>query len=172
MSRLPEPGIRAWVPAYVGIGGNLDGPAERVRRAAAALGILPDTRLVQLSRLYRNPPLGGMAQPDFVNAVAAILTGLEPLQLLEQLHALERDQGRHRAPGEHWAPRTLDLDLLVFGERVLRTNRITVPHPGIPARNFVLFPLLEIAPELRVPGAGMVAHLARALSPAGLVPLD
>lgn len=172
MSRLPESAPRTWAPAYVGIGGNLDDPVLRVRRAASALHALPATRLVQLSRLYRNPPLGGMPQPDFVNAVAGILTMLEPLQLLEQLHALERAQGRHRAPGEHWAPRTLDLDLLVFGERVLRTDRITVPHPGIPARNFVLFPLLEIAPELRVPGAGLVAHLARAVSPAGLVPLD
>lgn len=172
MSPLPESAPGTWVPAYIGIGSNLDGPAEHVRRAAAALAGLPATRLVQVSRLYRNPPLGGLPQPDFVNAVAAILTRLEPLDLLEQLHALERAHGRHRATGEHWAPRVLDLDLLVFGERVLKSARITVPHPGIPARNFVLFPLLEIAPELRVPGAGMVGHLARAVSPAGLVPLD
>jgi len=171
MLPLPEPTPLAWVPAYLGVGSNLEGPAEQVRAAVSELARLPATRLVQVSRLYRNPPLGGLPQPDYVNAVAAVLTTLEPTALLDHLQALERAHGRHRSAGERWAPRVLDLDLLVFGERVLKSPHITVPHPGIPSRNFVLFPLLEIAPELRVPGVGTVGNLARAVSPAGLAPL-
>jgi 2-amino-4-hydroxy-6-hydroxymethyldihydropteridine diphosphokinase len=162
----------AWVPAYVGIGSNLDGPAAHVARAVTELAALPDTRLVMASRLVRNPPLGGSGQPDYVNAVAALLTRLTPAALLEKLHGLERDHGRHRAAGEHWAPRTLDLDLLVFGEVRLESAHLTIPHPGIRARNFVLFPLLDIAPGLRVPGLGSVGRLARELDRTGLDPVD
>lgn len=160
-----------WVPAYVGIGSNLDDPAAHVGRALRDLAGLPATRLVRASRLFRNPPMAAAPQPDFVNAVAALLTSLDAEDLLQQLHGVERLHGRRRMPGEHWAPRVLDLDLLAYGERRMHSATITVPHPGIPARNFVLFPLLEIAPDLRIPGAGLVRELAGALDPTGLVPI-
>ena len=152
-----------WVPAYVGIGSNLDDPGRQVEVAIAALARVPDTRLVVRSGAWRNPPLGPHPQPDFVNAVAGLLTRLEPLQLLDELLAIERRQGRDRSAGLRWGPRRIDLDLLVHGEAVLDAGRLVLPHPRMASRNFVLFPLLEIAPGMQVPGLGSVTHLAAAL---------
>lgn len=156
---------RRWVPAYVGIGSNLDQPARQVHLALAALAGLPDTRLVSHSATLRNPALGSQPQPEFFNAVAGLLTYLEPLTLLEELLALERRQGRDRSAGLRWGPRRIDLDLLVYGDVTLDTERLKVPHPGIVARNFVLLPLLEIAPALRIPGLGPVWRLAATFIP-------
>lgn len=157
-----------WVPAYIGVGSNLDDPAAQVRRALAALAELPDSRVVATSRLYGNPPLGPQDQPDYVNGVAGLLTQLPAATLLQQLQALETRLGRVRVAGDRWGPRIIDLDLLVYGTRTQAEPGLTLPHPGIPERNFVLFPLLDIAPHLVVPGQGSVTVLAAGASAEGL----
>ena len=148
-----------WRPAYVGIGSNLDDPARRVRHACDALRGLPDSGFHACSGLYRSAPLGPQDQPDFVNAVAAFLTRLGPRELLDRLRAIEDAAGRRRGEGSRWGPRTLDLDLLALGGLVLDEPRLTLPHPGIAERNFVLLPLAELAPELAIPGRGSVRLL-------------
>jgi 2-amino-4-hydroxy-6-hydroxymethyldihydropteridine diphosphokinase len=160
--------VQTWVPAYIGLGSNLDDPLAHLRRAFAELAELPASRLVARSRLYRSPPLGGLSQPDYVNAVAAILTRLESPALLDALHSIERAHGRQRVESQRWAARTLDLDLLVHGEQRVKSGHLEIPHPGIAARNFVLLPLLEVAPGLRIPGLGAVAKLAAATDSSGL----
>lgn len=146
------------MPAYVGIGSNLDGPVRQVERTIQQLETIRLTRLVASSSLYRSAPLGGGEQPDFINAVAALLTRLEAADLLAEFQAAESKRGRQR-DGTRWGPRVLDLDLLVFASRTIDEPGLCVPHPGIGVRNFVLLPLREIAPELVVPGLGRVASL-------------
>ncbi len=158
---MPAP---VWVPAYVGIGSNLDDPERQVQAALKALSELPDTRRVTQSASLRNPALGPQPQPEFVNAVAGLLTWLAPVDLLDALLAIERRQGRDRRSDVRWGPRRIDLDLLVYGDVVLNTDRLVIPHPGIASRNFVLFPLLEIAPGLNVPGLGPVRRLVAAFN--------
>jgi 2-amino-4-hydroxy-6-hydroxymethyldihydropteridine diphosphokinase len=150
------------VTAYVGLGSNLDRPREQVLGALDELGRLPQTRLVSRSRLYRSAPVGHEAQPDFVNAVARIDTGLTPSRLLEELQAIEKRHGRERLFPD--APRTLDLDLLLYGDAVIATASLTVPHPRMHRRAFVLRPLAEICPAASVPGRGTAAQLLRACS--------
>jgi 2-amino-4-hydroxy-6-hydroxymethyldihydropteridine diphosphokinase len=147
-----------WRPAYIGIGSNLDGPERRVDAAFDALAGLPETRLIARSPRYRSAAFGGVPQPDFVNAVAALLTRLPPLDLLAALKLIERDAGR-RPGGRRWGPRELDLDLLVYSNEVLELPGLIVPHPGIAERNFVLFPLSDLAADLVIPGVGRVASL-------------
>ena len=143
-----------WHAAYVGIGSNLDRPAHQVQRALAALPQIAQTRLVLQSSLYGSTPLGPEPQPDFVNAVAAVLTQLpEP-------------------PRVRWGPRRIDLDLLLFDAERLDSPELTLPHPGIVQRNFVLYPLLEVAPGLNVPGRGSVAELAARVDSTGIWRLD
>ena len=161
-----------WAPAYLGVGSNLDDPAAQVRTAIAALDSLPRTRLVAASPSYGSPPMGPQDQPDFVNAVAGVLTQLEPVELLQEMLALEARLGRVRTPEGRWGPRKIDLDLLVHGFRVEDTDELTVPHAGISERNFVLFPLRDIAPTLVVPGQGVIAQLAQHAGSEGLVVLD
>lgn len=155
---------RVWVPAYVGIGSNLDDPEVQVQTALHALSALPETRCISQSATLRNPALGPQPQPDFINAVAGLLTRLPAADLLDALLAIEQRQGRLRHPDLRWGPRRIDLDLLVYGDTVLETDRLVIPHPGIASRNFVLFPLLEIAPGLRVPGLGPVRRLVAAFN--------
>lgn len=145
---------------YVGLGSNLGEPVAQVMAALSELAELPSTELLHHSRLYRSAPLGPAEQPDYVNAVAALDTRLGPYELLAQLKALEHRHGRVR--GMHWGPRTLDLDLLVFGDLRLAGESLTVPHPGIAERDFVLRPLAEIAPALEIPGLGPVQALLKA----------
>lgn len=145
-----------WFPAYVGLGSNLQMPTRQVEAAIQLLDDIPGTQLVASSSLYRSAPFGGVEQPDFVNAVAALLTQLGPLELLRELQDIEARQGRER-DDRRWGPRVLDLDLLVHAAAVIDAPGIKVPHPGIGERNFVLLPLLEIAPELVIPGLGRVA---------------
>lgn len=151
-------GTEHWYPAYIGIGSNLDTPERQVREALALLDRIPGTRLLASSSLYRSAPFGGVEQPDFVNAVAAVLTTLAPAALLAALQDLERQRGRQRDV-VRWGPRMIDLDLLVYAGRTIDEPGLTVPHPGIAERNFVLLPLGEIAPELVIPGLGRVAGL-------------
>jgi len=156
-----------WRPAYVGIGSNLDEPATRVRKAFAALQALPDSGFARCSPLYRSAPMGPSDQPDFVNAAAVILTRLEPHDLMRGLQAIENAQGRRRDT-TRWGPRTLDLDLLVLGSLVVDEPDLRIPHPGIAERNFVLFPLADLAPNMHVPGRGSVQKLLAEIGTAGL----
>jgi 2-amino-4-hydroxy-6-hydroxymethyldihydropteridine diphosphokinase len=147
-----------WRPAYIGIGSNLDDPLRRVDAAFDALAGLPETRLIVRSPRYRSAAFGGVPQPDFINAVAALLTRLKPRDLLAALKRLERGAGR-RPGGQRWGPRELDLDLLVYSNEVVELPGLTVPHPGIAERNFVLLPLADLAADLVIPGVGRVASL-------------
>ena len=156
-----------WTPAYVGLGSNLDDPGAQVDRAFDALAALPETRLVARSPAYRSPPLGPVAQPDFVNAVAGLLTQLAPRPLLDALKSLEAALGRE-APVVRWGPRRIDLDLLVHGAARVDEPGLVVPHPGLAERAFVLLPLADLAPDLEVPGLGRVRTLAARVDPHGL----
>jgi 2-amino-4-hydroxy-6-hydroxymethyldihydropteridine diphosphokinase len=160
----------AWQPAYVGVGSNLDGPQAQVQRALSALGRIRDSRLVARSHLYQTEPLGEVVQPPFVNAAAGLLTQLTPEALLAELRALEVELGR-QAPRERWGPRRIDLDLLVHGRETRATETLTLPHPGIGERDFVLYPLADIAPDLDVPGLGRVAALRARVANRGVVRL-
>lgn len=155
------------VPAYVGIGSNLGDPVARVRQAIDALAGMTRTRLVLQSSLYGSTPMGPVAQPDYCNAVAGVLTELDADTLFLALRAIESRLGRE-PPRERWGPRIIDLDLLVFGEQRRHSTELTLPHPGIAARHFVLQPLNEIAPDLWIPGLGRVAQCAAKVPTSGL----
>ena len=156
-----------WIPAYVALGSNLDDPRAQVERAFEALAAVPGSRLVVRSSLYGSAPFGPIAQPDFVNAVAGMLTTLTAGEFLAVLKSLEERCGRAR-PVARWGPRRIDLDLLVHGQSRVDEPGLTVPHPGIAERAFVLEPLAEIAPDLEVPGVGRVRTLAARVSAGGL----
>jgi len=150
------------VTVYIGIGSNLQQPIEQVKQALQRLAEIPQTRLITCSPLYRSAPLGPADQPDYINAVAALATELAPLDLLDALQTIEQQQGRVRS-GERWGPRTLDLDLLLYGEQEIAIDRLIVPHPGLGERNFVLYPLYDIAGEdLQIPGLGLLGELLQA----------
>ena len=147
---------------YVGLGSNLDCPEQQVTRALAALGVLPGTHLLNSSSLYRSRPMGPPGQPDYVNAVAALQTELAPLALLRALQAIEQrhgraPRGRRRllSPRDRWGPRVLDLDLLLYGDLREHGDHLQLPHPGISERDFVLIPLLELDPDVFIPGKGL-----------------
>ncbi len=152
------------------IGSNLDNPAAQVEAALGRMHSLPRCRLVAQSRLYRSIPLGPREQPDFINAVAGLLTQLTPRELLLALKQIEADMGR-ALPVMRWGPRRIDLDLLVHGEARIDEHDLTVPHRGAPSRNFVLYPLCDIAPSLIVPGHGRVSTLAARVGSDGLAPV-
>ena len=147
-----------WSPAYVGIGSNLGDPVAQVTLAFDALARIADTQLVARSPLYRSRPLGPSDQPDYVNGAAALSTRLAPSALLDALRAIEDAYGRRRT-GPRWGPRTLDLDLLLHGDSVLTTERLTLPHPGLTERNFVVYPLVDIAPALVLPDGRRLADI-------------
>ena len=155
------------VRAYVGLGSNLNDPRSQLRSALAALDAIPATCCVAFSSLYRSKPLGTVPQPDYLNAVAAVDTRLSAAELLKELHLIEELHGRVRG-AERWVPRTLDLDLLLYGDTQVEGEVLTVPHPGLPDRNFVLYPLHEIAPQLHIPGAGSLQALLERCSSLGL----
>ncbi len=138
--------------AFVGIGANLDRAADQVRAAIGALAALPGSQLVRASSLYRTAPLGYAAQPDFVNAAALLDTGLAPWALLAELRAIEDRYGRERTFQN--APRTLDLDLLLYDDRIIEEPGLSVPHPRLHERAFALAPVVEIDPERVIPGRG------------------
>ncbi|MFP5504681.1 MAG: 2-amino-4-hydroxy-6-hydroxymethyldihydropteridine diphosphokinase [Gammaproteobacteria bacterium] len=161
---MPE---RPAVTAYVGLGSNLDDPQRQVEDALREVAALPDTVLAARSSLYRSAPMGPADQPAYINAVARLDTRLAPEALLEALQAVETAHRRVRS-GERWGPRTLDLDILLYGAARLDSPRLQVPHPGLAERNFVLEPLAEIAPELDIPGLGPLRELLARCAPAGL----
>jgi 2-amino-4-hydroxy-6-hydroxymethyldihydropteridine diphosphokinase len=149
----------SWRPAYVAIGSNLHHPRDRVAEACAHLAKLADTRLEARSRLYRTRPMGPQDQPEFVNAAVGLLTRSSPHEMLDALLAIERSMGRIRE--QRWGPRVIDLDLLWMAGSAVDDARLTLPHPGVSMRNFVLYPLSDIAPSLDVPGHGRVLDLKR-----------
>ena len=157
----------AWRPAYVALGSNLSDPRRQVEGAFDSLARLTNARLVARSGLWRSAPLGPQDQPDFVNAAAGLLTTAEPREFLASLRELERRLGKTE-PIVRWGPRVIDLDLLVFGDLRVEEAGLTLPHPALPQRNFVLYPLAEIAADLWVPGLARVGRLREEVSPAGI----
>ena len=143
--------------AFIGLGANVGAPVAQLRAALAELAKLPRSRLAGASSLYRSAAVGHTAQPDFVNAVAALETELEPGALLAELVRIERAAGRSRTFPN--APRTLDLDLLLYGDRIVAEPGLSVPHPRMHSRAFVLAPLVELAPDAVIPGRGKAADL-------------
>ena len=144
--------------AYIGLGSNLDDPVGQIQQAFESLATLPESRVIGRSSLYRSAPFGPVEQPDFVNAVALMATSLSATDLLEQMQQIERQQGR-RSGGVRWGPRVIDLDLLLYGDAEIDSATLTVPHPGIAERNFVLLPLRELSPDLMMPKLGRVSDI-------------
>ena len=150
--------ISRQVSAYVGLGSNLKNPVRQVTEALEELDAIALTRRQKRSSLYRSQPMGPVDQPDYINAVAELVTALTAEQLLAELQRIERRHGRSRGP-KRWGPRTLDLDLLLYGQERIMTDTLAVPHPGLSDRDFVLYPLYEIAPDVEITGCGGVEKL-------------
>lgn len=158
-----------WQPVYIGVGSNLNDPRAQVLSAIEKLRALPNdkTRVIAVSKLYGSKAFGPVKQSDFVNAVVGILTQLDAPTLHDETRAIECALGRPEKY-ERWGPRVIDLDLLVFGREKRADPALTIPHPGIVERNWVLYPLADIAPSLDVPGVGRVAALKGSIAPEGL----
>ncbi|MGG7446388.1 2-amino-4-hydroxy-6-hydroxymethyldihydropteridine diphosphokinase [Kosakonia oryzendophytica] len=151
--------------AYIALGSNLASPLDQVNAAITAIGEIPQSRIVAVSSLYRTPPLGPQDQPDYLNAAVALETELAPEALLDHTQRIELQQGRVRK-AERWGPRTLDLDIMLFGELTLNIPRLTVPHYDMKNRGFMLWPLFEIAPECVFPdGTSLRSVLAQLNAP-------
>jgi 2-amino-4-hydroxy-6-hydroxymethyldihydropteridine diphosphokinase len=159
-----------WRPAYVAIGSNLSHPRERVEEACERIRALPETRLELRSRLYLTRPMGPQDQPDFVNAVIGLMTRLDARALLDALLEIERAMGRERH--ERWGPRLIDLDVVWMVGAPSEESGLTLPHPGVSTRNFVLYPLNDIAPTLDIPGHGRVQDLKRLAGAEGIAVLE
>lgn len=155
--------------ACVGLGSNLENPARQVRTALEKLRATPGIEIVAISGFYRSAPLGPAGQDDYCNAVCSISTSLSAQELLRKLQAIETAMARARG-GPRWGPRVIDLDLLLYGDAIIATPELTVPHPEMHRRNFVLAPLAEIAPDVVIPGHGMAADLAERIGREGLAP--
>jgi 2-amino-4-hydroxy-6-hydroxymethyldihydropteridine diphosphokinase len=159
-----------WRPAYVAIGSNLEQPQARVHEAFGHLATLPATHLLLRSRLFNSRPMGPQDQPHFVNAAAGLLTQLTARKLLENLLLIEQSMGRNRQ--ERWGPRVIDLDLVWMLGEAIDEPGLTLPHPGVSTRNFVLYPLADIAPSLAIPGHGRVSDLLRGVGDDGISVLE
>ena len=149
--------------AYIAIGSNLASPLEQVNAAVQALGEIPQSRIVAVSSFYRTPPLGPQDQPDYLNAAVVLDTALDADTLLDNTQRIELQQGRVRK-AERWGPRTLDLDIMLFGDAVIHTDRLTVPHYDMHNRGFMLWPLAEIAPDLIFPDGTSLTSLLQTLN--------
>lgn len=159
--------MTAAITVFIGIGSNLNNPRQQVAKAVAALSQIPQTRFIAISPWYRSAPLGPGDQPDYINAVARIETNLQPEPLLAALQAIETRQGRTR--DIRWGPRTLDLDILLYGNSTIASPQLIVPHPRLAQRNFVLFPLYDLAPALQLPDGTILAELLANTTTAGIV---
>jgi 2-amino-4-hydroxy-6-hydroxymethyldihydropteridine diphosphokinase len=146
------------IQVYIGLGSNLASPEKQIQAAFRSLASLPDTKLVKCSSLYQSQPMGPQDQPDYVNAVAQITTELSAEFLLQQTQLIESQQGRLRET-KRWGPRTLDLDILLYGQELINKVHLTVPHAGMKHREFVLYPLFEIAPDLILPCGEKLSEL-------------
>ena len=154
----PRPDTR--VDTFIGIGSNLDNPTAHVVRGISELGNMTDTTQIAHSSLYASPPMGPPQQPEYINAVVRLSTALQPLVLLDALQDLERVHGRVRG-SERWGPRPLDLDILLYANREIQNERLEIPHPGLHERAFVLYPLLELAGNIEIPGHGPLRELVK-----------
>ena len=156
--------------AYIAMGSNLDGPVEQLLKARHSLDAMPSIRVLADSGLYSSQAMTLLGddrpQPDYINAVAKLETRLSPIELLDQLQAIETAQGRVRL--ERWGPRTLDLDILLYDDMQLNELRLTIPHPAMAQRNFVLYPLQNIDPGLHIPGLGDLPELISRISDQGI----
>lgn len=152
---------------YIAIGSNLADPLQQVDNALAALHVIPDTSFVMRSSFYRSKPMGPQDQPDYLNLAVALETKLQPEALLDHTQAIELAQGRIRKD-ERWGPRTLDLDIMLFGDCIIKTERLTVPHYGLKQREFMLYPLAEIAPNLVFPDGETLAARLKHVPESGL----
>ena len=155
---------------YIALGSNLNMPIQQLNLAIQAMADLPDTEIKKVSSLYQSQPLGPQDQPDYVNAVACLETGLSPLALLDALQNIENEQGRIRL--RRWGERTLDLDILLYDNQIIRNERLTVPHYDMQNREFVIVPLYEISPELILPDGVPLQHLVKRFSSHQMVILD
>ncbi|WP_340618414.1 2-amino-4-hydroxy-6-hydroxymethyldihydropteridine diphosphokinase [Xenorhabdus entomophaga] len=153
---------------YIAIGSNLADPLQQVDNALAALKNIPDTTFVVRSSFYRTKPMGPQDQPDYLNLAVALETQLPPETLLDHTQAIELAQGRVRKD-ERWGPRTLDLDIMLFGDHMINTERLTVPHYGLKQREFMLYPLAEIAPDLVFPDGETLAERLQKVPENGLM---
>jgi 2-amino-4-hydroxy-6-hydroxymethyldihydropteridine diphosphokinase len=152
---------------YIGLGSNLSDPHKQIQLAVESLAHIKQTELSNISSLYFSRPMGPQDQPDYMNAVAALITDLSPLDLLNELQAIENKAGRIRK-NNRWGPRILDLDILLFDNKVINHERLTVPHYGLELREFVLLPLAEISPELVLPNRKSVLTLSQTIDSNGL----
>lgn len=159
------------VTCYIGLGSNLGNPAANIRSARMQLSVMDGVAVDAMSRLYSSKPMGPKDQPDYVNAVARLQTTLSAHELLQVLFAVERAHGRVRDASLRWGPRTLDLDLLLYGAETIATEDLQVPHPGICERSFVALPLVELAPDLVFPGGRSLQDCLHTLSCDDLYPL-
>lgn len=155
---------------YIGLGSNLDNPLQHIQTAIHDLCSIEGIRVVAVSSLYQSPPMGPPDQPDYVNAVLSLETALTPHQLLDLLQSIEQLHGRERK--RHWGERTLDLDILLYGEQTLNDARLQIPHPGMLERAFVLYPLAEIAPNIEIPGAGKLQDVLSSCPQGDLEKID
>ncbi|MGD9662449.1 MAG: 2-amino-4-hydroxy-6-hydroxymethyldihydropteridine diphosphokinase [Porticoccaceae bacterium] len=158
------------VDAFIALGSNLGNPAHQLSTAIEDIGLLQKTSVTAVSRLYRSLPIGPPDQPDYINAVVKVATSLAPLQLLDHLQAIENRHGRLRH--QRWGARTLDLDILLYGDATINLERLQVPHPEMTLRNFVIFPLADIAPNLCLPNGVSIAQLLANLPSGGIVSLS
>lgn len=156
--------------AYIGLGSNLDNPRAQIEQAFTALANISNTNLLTCSPLYRSSAVGPGDQPDYINAAAALETSLTPLALLDALQAIEQHHRRVRI--EHWGPRTLDLDILLLDQQTIDSERLRVPHPYLTQRNFVLYPLVDIAPDLVLPDGKALQELIAQCPTDGLTRLE
>lgn len=154
--------------SYIGIGSNQAAPVKQVQQAITALKGLPETRLINCSSLYGSTPMGPQDQPDYINAIAQLDTQLSALALLDELQKIELAQGRERK-ANRWGPRTLDLDIILYGDEEINTPRLTIPHYGMKVREFVLYPLLEIAESLVLPDGTALSQLTAQCDKNGLI---
>ncbi len=161
-----------WAPIYIGLGSNQGDSLSILRDAAIAVIEALDACQPRFSKLYQSAPIGGVEQPPFVNGVIAMLTRLAPLQVLDATRNIEVAAGRTRASEVRWGPRLLDLDLLLYGGQRLQSDRLTVPHPRMHERAFVLKPLADVAPDILIPSKGRVAGLLRGVETQEIAPLE
>lgn len=159
------------IDAYIGLGSNLQGPQSQIINALNELQEMPNTCVVESSSMYKSKPMGPADQPDFVNVVAKISTSLAPEELLSALQNIEHQHQRVRS-AEHWGPRTLDLDILLYGELQMNTEKLQIPHAGISEREFVLIPLQEIETDFIIPGKGALSALIEQLPPHQLTKIE
>ena len=157
---------RSPVTVYIGLGSNLDDPLARVTKASEMLKAHPALHSIEVSPWYRSDPVGPGVQPDYINGVIRAACGLDPEALLDLLQQIENSQ--HRERNVRWGARTIDLDILLYGERIIQTDRLQIPHPRLFERNFVVYPLYDISPELILPNGVSIESLLAALGDAGL----